>query len=239
MRVLLTGAAGFVGRPALDLLARDHQVTAFDIRPIDGVDSLVGDVRDFDAVRQAIDGHDAVVNTIMAPNESYADGGPGFTVNTSGMYNLLEAARLAGVKRFVHTSSGAVHTGYPEDTHLTRDLYPLKASGSYALSKLLQEEMARNFHEQHGLSVACLRPWGIIDAVRMVTTDGKPVTGHYFGSIDRGDVAAALVCALEAPAIGYECLYLMATDAGYRRTDTAYTEERIDWRPAHRFETDD
>lgn len=239
MRVLLTGAAGFVGRPALDQLAQHHQVTAFDIRPVDGVDSLIGDVRDFDTVQKAVAGHDAVVNTIMAPNPTYVDGGPGFTVNTAGMFNLLEAARLSGVKRFVHTSSGAVHTGYPEGTRLTSDLYPLKAAGPYALSKLLQEELARNFHEQHGLSIACLRPWGIVDSQRMVTTDGNPVEKHYFGSIDRRDVASALVRALEAPDIGYECFYLMATDAGYRRTDTAYTEERIGWRPTHRFATDD
>lgn len=237
MRVLLTGAAGLVGRPAYDLLRENHEVTALDLRPVEGVpEALQVDVLDLAAMTEAVAGHDAVVNTIMAPDPSYGDGGPGFTINVSGMYNLLEAARSCGVRRFVHTSSGAVHTGYAEDVRLTHDLYPLKASGPYTLSKVLQEELARNFHEQHGMSIACVRPWIIIDAERMVTTDGTPVTGCSWGTIDCRDVASCLVCALEATDIGYECFYAMASPGAYERTDVSRTEARLGWQPVRRFE---
>ena len=238
MKVLLTGAAGLVGRPAYDQLAEHHEVTALDIRPVDGVpDAVEGDVLDFDHLLQVMEGHEAVVNTIMAPNQSYADNGPGFTINVSGLYNLLEAAHRCGVQRFVHTSSGAVHTGYPpDDTRYTHDLYPLKAPPGYALSKLLQEEMARSFHEQKGMSIACLRPWSILDAERMVTTDGHPVNGYSWGTIDCRDVASSLVCALDADDIGFDCFYVMATDEAYERTDVAWTEERLNWKPARRFD---
>ena len=48
MRVLLTGAAGFVGRIALDLLNDRHEVTAFDVRDVtDWEGALVGDVLDY------------------------------------------------------------------------------------------------------------------------------------------------------------------------------------------------
>ena len=123
-------------------------------------------------------------------------------------------------------------------TFLSHDLYPLKASGPYALSKLLQEELTRNFHEQHGLSIACIRPWGIIDAKRMVTTDGHRVAAFNWGHIDRRDVAAALVCALEARDIGHECFYVMATPGGYRAVDAARTEERLGWRPSITFDAE-
>lgn len=239
MRVLLTGAAGFVGRAALEQLSRKHQVTALDIRPVAGGERTIqGDVLDYKLVEAAVAGHDAVVNTIMAPNPSYGPEGPGFTINVSGLFNLLEAARVHQLKRFVHTSSGAVHQGYPAGTFLANDLYPLKASGSYSLSKLLQEELTRNFHEQHGLPIAVIRPWSIIDAETMVTTDGSPVKGFSWGSIDRRDVASALVCALEAPDLTYECFYVMATPGGYKATDVARTEARLGWKPARTFDAD-
>ncbi|MAT76410.1 hypothetical protein CMK14_14845 [Candidatus Poribacteria bacterium] len=241
MRVLLTGAAGFVGRITLDLLKERHDVTAFDIQTVEGcLDAIEGDVLDYTTVGAIMAGHDAVVNTIMAPNLTYGGSGLGFTTNVTGVYNLLEAARVHGIQRFVHTSSGAVHEGYPRppETFLTYDLYPLKASGPYALSKIMQEELARNFHQQHGMSIAVIRPWGIIDSERMVTTDGQPVTGFYWGAIDRRDVASALVCALEADSIGYECFYVMATPGGYRATDVARTEERLGWKPTITFDED-
>ncbi len=241
MKLLLAGAAGFVGRIALDMLSERHQVTPFDIRPVEAcANAIQADVLDYAAVAEAMAGHDAVVNTIMAPNPTYGGNGPGFTINVSGVYNLLEAARVHGVRRFVHTSSGAVQERYPRppQTFLTHDLYPLKASGCYGLSKLLQEELARNFHEQHGMSIAVIRPWGIIDSQRMVTTDWKPVTGVGWGTIDRRDVASALVCALEADDIGYECFHITATPGGYRAVDVARTEQRLGWKPTVTFDAD-
>jgi nucleoside-diphosphate-sugar epimerase len=237
MRVLLAGAAGFVGRPTLELLSKNHEVTAFDIRPVPGCRAAVqGDVLDFRAVEGAMFGHDAVVNTIMAPNPTYTADGPGFTINVSGMFNLLEAARVHQIKRFVHTSSGATQQGYPAGTFYGNDLYPLKAAGSYSLSKLLQEELARNFHEQYGMSIAVIRPWGIIDADRMVTTDGSPVTGFGWGTIDHRDVASALVRAVETPGIAYECFHITATPGGYQATDVALSEQRLGWKAARRFD---
>ena len=177
MKVFLTGAAGFVGRAAVDVLSAEHEVTAFDIRPVENyAHAIQGDVLDYKAVEAAMAGHDAVVNALIATT-GYGVDGSGFDINVRGMFNLLEATCACEIPRFIHTSSGAVHTGYPEDTCLTHDLYPLKASSVYALSKVAQEEIARYYHEQHGLSIACIRPWSIIDADRMVRATGRSYCG--------------------------------------------------------------
>lgn len=238
MKVFLTGAAGFVGRAAVDVLSEEHEVTAFDIRPVENhAHTIQGDVLDYKTVEAAMAGHDAVVNTLIATT-GYGVDGPGLDINVRGMYNLLEATCACNIGRFIHTSSGAVHTGYPEDTCLTHDLYPLKASSVYALTKLVQEEMARHYHEQRGLSIACIRPWSIIDADRMVSKNGTQVSGSTFGTIDRRDVASALLCALNAPDITYECFYVFATPGGYKKSDVARTESRLGWKPAYRFDGD-
>jgi nucleoside-diphosphate-sugar epimerase len=237
MRVLLVGAAGFVGRPTLDLLRTRHEVTAFDLRPVDGCrDAVCGDLLDWDVTHAAVAGHDAVVHAAMAPNPSYGPGGPGFTINTTGFFHIIEAARLHGVQRFVHTSSGGVHNGYPvPGTFLANDLYPLKATGTYAASKLLQEALARNAAECYGLSVAVIRPGDIVDVETGLTTDGTPAT-YTWRSIDRHDVAAALVAALEVEGVAYECFYAMASRRAYELTDAARTEARLAWKPARLFD---
>ena len=82
MKILLTGAAGFVGRAAVDILSQDHEVTAFDVRPVVDYDNAIqGDVLDYATLETVMAGHDAVVNTIMAPNSSYGMDGPGFDIN--------------------------------------------------------------------------------------------------------------------------------------------------------------
>ena len=100
MRVLLTGAAGFVGRVALDLLSERYEVTAFDIRAVEGYEGgIVGDVLDYSAVSAAVKGHDAVVNMIMAPNPSYGGMVPvllsmlaGYTISSRLRANTVSSA---------------------------------------------------------------------------------------------------------------------------------------------------
>jgi nucleoside-diphosphate-sugar epimerase len=63
MRVLLTGAAGFVGKAATEVLRREHEVRLFDVVPIPSEpEMLVGDIADFRTATEALAGMDAVVN---------------------------------------------------------------------------------------------------------------------------------------------------------------------------------
>ncbi len=63
MRALLTGPAGLVGRVALELLSGRHEVTAFDMRPVEGCgDAVQGDVLDYAAVLAAMEGRDSAAD---------------------------------------------------------------------------------------------------------------------------------------------------------------------------------
>ena len=237
MKVLLVGAAGSVGRAALEVFGAEHDVVGFDVNPVPGADNvIVGDLTDYASIAAAVRGVDAVVNMSMAPTHMYAPGHPGgFDINVRGFYNLLTAAQEHGVKRIVHTSSGAVHTGYPADTYLTGDLVPLKASNPYALTKILQEDMCRYFVERHGMSIICIRPWAIVDTATWTYTGGGAAGDVYFGTIDRHDVARALLCALHVEGIDFDCFYVFATPEGYARADVERTERILGWKPRETF----
>lgn len=237
MKVLLVGAAGLLGQAALEVFGAEHTVVAFDIRPVAGAEhALEGDLSDYASIEAAVRDVDAIVNVSMAPESMYGVGDPGgFDINVRGFYNLLTAAHEHGIKRIVHTSSGAVHTGYPRDTFLSGDLTPLKAAGAYALTKLLQEDIARYFVEQHGLSIICIRPWSIINTETWKTSNGAPAGAVNFGFIDRYDVARALLAGLRVEGIDFDCFYVFATPEGYARADVERTERVLGWKPLETF----
>jgi NADH dehydrogenase len=119
MRVAVTGANGFVGRHVIPaLLARGHEVLAL-ISERPGAEKELADpghgtmhvrgadVRKPESLRGAFDGADAVIHTVAVPTErrqKFAD------VNVAGVANVVDEARRAGVRRFVHM--GALG-GYP------------------------------------------------------------------------------------------------------------------------------
>ena len=112
MTVLLTGATGYVGSYALDaLLARGHAVRALtrgpapDLDARDGVGTVRGDVTDAASLRGAFGGADAVVHLVGIIDEAPARGVTFERVHVDGTRNVVEAARAAGVGRFVHMSA--------------------------------------------------------------------------------------------------------------------------------------
>lgn len=112
MLVLLTGATGYVGSYVLDaLLARGHTVRALTrsaapgLDGRDGVETARGDVTDRGSLGGAFDGVDAVVHLVGIIDEQPSEGVTFERVHVGGTRNVAEAARAAGVGRFVHMSA--------------------------------------------------------------------------------------------------------------------------------------
>jgi nucleoside-diphosphate-sugar epimerase len=158
--VLVTGAAGFLGRHAVRALSwAGHGVRAFDLPgtpPPEEADSAAeGDIRDAEACRVACRGADAVLHLAARVN----DFGPReafWEANVQGTRNLLMAASEASVRRLVFVSSVTVHAfpqyGAHEDAPRDRRAFP------YGESKRAAEELCEEFQRQGRLETVIVRP---------------------------------------------------------------------------------
>jgi len=165
MRVLVTGASGFLGSALAAHLARQgHEVRTFQRRPsgVTGVSDVLGSVTDADAAGRAVAGVDAVVH--LAAKVSLAgDPGDFHDVNVGGTRTVLAASADAGVRRFVFVSSPSVaHTGRSITGDDAEPADPAGARGEYARTKA-QAELLALAADSPGMAVVAVRPhlvWG-------------------------------------------------------------------------------
>jgi nucleoside-diphosphate-sugar epimerase len=165
-KVLVTGAAGLLGRYIVRELRDRCAVTGFDVKPpADGGPCTTGDIADLAAVNAAVAGMDAVVH--VAARANIWAGTPEEIVRTNlmGTWNVLHAAAEAGARRVVLCSSDSV-VGYtvmsgamlpPAYLPIDTD-HPLRPTDPYALSKKMGEAAGQSFADRGALEVVVLRP---------------------------------------------------------------------------------
>lgn len=158
--VLLTGAAGGLGTLMRGLLpAYGYELRLFDVTPIEGEpDAVVADLRDRDAVREAVRGVDAIIHlagiSLEAPFDTI------LRSNIEGTYNLYEAAREEGVGRIVFASSNHAigYTPRPRDGDpLIPVSTPHRPDTFYGLSKAFGEDLAQLYWDKHGVETVSVR----------------------------------------------------------------------------------
>ncbi len=194
MRVLVTGASGFLGA-ATATAVRDagHTVRTLQRRPsgVEGVTDVLGSVTDADTVRAAVADVDAVVH--LAAKVSLAGDPADFArVNVTGTQTLLDAARASGVQRFVAVSSPSVaHTGSSLAGVGAGPAEPEAARGDYARTKAAAELLALAA-DGPGFAVVAVRPhlvWGPGDTQLV----GRIVERARAGRLPLLDSGAALI----------------------------------------------
>lgn len=159
--VLVTGASGFTGgHLARRLVEEGCTVRALTRRPLSdlpGVDAVIGDVRDADSVRRAMQGVDTVYHIAALYRQTNVSDREMRDINACGTENLLEAALQAGVGRFVHCSTVGVHGDCVDIP--TREDSPYNPGDIYQQTKLEGELIAQSYRDR--LPVAIFRPAGI------------------------------------------------------------------------------
>jgi len=176
MEVLITGGAGFIGSHAAEhLLSQGNSVTILDdfnsfydpaikrdnIKALRGRARIEeGDIRNAEAVLKIVKSckPDAILHLAARAGVRPSIREPGLYIDTNikGTFNLLEAARLAGVARFISASSSSVYgtlktAPFREDMCLNQTISP------YAATKLAAEQLCSNFSHLYGMRCISLR----------------------------------------------------------------------------------
>ena len=173
MRTLVTGAAGFIGSTLVDrLLADGHTVIGVDdlssgrsenLGPAERSDAFEfakADIVDADLTGLLAETRPEVIFHLAAQidvRRSVADPQVDTTINVVGTVRLAEAARQAGVRKIVHTSSGGSIYGTPQ-TFPTPEDEPVDPSSPYAAGKYAGEVYLNMFRNLYGLECSHIAP---------------------------------------------------------------------------------
>lgn len=174
MKVAVTGGSGFIGSHVVDhLIQAGHEVTVIDYRARphrNDVQFENVDILDLSSVIQATKGCEYIYHLAAVADVNYAYKYPVYTVelNIKGTTNILEAARLHGVKRVVLASTVWVYTGALDEEPLTEEssFYLPDAGHIYTSSKIACEMIVHNYRQLYDQPFTILR-YGIPYGPRM------------------------------------------------------------------------
>jgi len=165
MRLLVTGAAGFIGSTYVHLVEDEHDVVVLDKLTYagrrenlpDGVELVVGAIEDRDLVLQLTEGVDAIVNFAAESHvdRSIADQNAFARTHVIGTGVLLDAVRERGVPRFLQVSTDEVY-GSIEDGSFT-ETSPLAPSSPYSATKAGGDLLVSAYAHTHGIEAVICR----------------------------------------------------------------------------------
>lgn len=175
MKILVTGADGFIGSHLTEeLVRRGHDVRAFvfynsfghrgwlDESPLEiqeSIDFFAGDIRDPHGVRMAMKGCDTALHLAALIGIPYSYHSPDAYVDTNvrGTLNVVQAARDLNVQRVVHTSTSEVY-GTAQYVPID-EKHPLQGQSPYSATKIGADQIALSFYRSFDTPVTVARPF--------------------------------------------------------------------------------
>jgi UDP-glucose 4-epimerase len=175
-RILVTGGAGLIGSSTIDLLLRKYapaQVVVLDdlvrgsLTNLDRalkdprVTFVQGDICDIELVNRVTKGKDAVMHfAALRITACAADTRRAMQVMCDGSFNVIDAAREAGVKKVVAASSASIY-GLAESFPTREDHHPYDNRTWYGASKVMLEGLLRSYYAMYGLPYVALRYFNV------------------------------------------------------------------------------
>jgi len=244
MKVLITGIGGSIGTLVADTLESSHEVTGIDIRPVDRVGAVAADLTDMSVIRPLFGGVDVVIH-LAAERRHTPDIGWDLLMprNVVPTANVFDAARAAGVRRFVFASSMHVMGMYefdepyssivngkyegfdPAAVQLVGGDMPTRPDGRYAATKILGESIGRYYAEAEQMEVISVR-------LGTIGSDDRPGGDprSFVSWFSHRDVAGFFKACVEVPGISLEILYGASANT-WRVYDTPYAWKTLNFVP--------
>ena len=195
---LVTGGAGYLGRNLVyELIRRGERVRVFDRVPIDyshsRLDAVLGDLRQAEDLRKACQGIDTVFHTAAVLDfhgfATRRQREESFSVNVTGVENLVHACLEEGVKRLVHTSSNNVTLDGPVIDGDESRPYAANPRDLYTETKIRGEQAALAANGGGGLLSCAIRPGGIYgpgDGLMLPRVVEECASGKFVATIGDG-----------------------------------------------------
>ena len=235
-RILLIGGAGFVGSHIVDQLLKENpaEIRVLDnlvrgkagnlaqVMPSGKLTLMEGSLTDMYTLRSALKGVDYVFHlAALWLGECVSNPRAAVEVNVLGTYNIIEAAKEAGVKRIVYSSSASVY-GNALSIPMTEE-HPFNNRTMYGATKIAGEQFFRAFNDMHKLNYAGLRYMNVygprmdykgtyVSVIMKVLdklAEGRPPVIHGDGSqaydfVHVHDVARCNILAMKNPQVSDE-----------------------------------
>ena len=241
-KILITGCSGLVGSILSEALKEDYVISGLDLKPSTIIDTTVADSTDPNAICEAFDGVDIVIDLASNPSQ-YSSWKVIHENNILCTVNALELAQECGVKRVVFASSnhatgmyesdlpysdivaGRYHEYHLNEIPLINTGMPLRPDGPYGIAKAFGEASGRYYSDKFGISFLALR-------IGTVNKQNKPINIRQFSTLfTQRDLIGLVQSCIEAPSdLGFG-IYYGVSDNSWRIWDISNSKEDLRYQP--------
>lgn len=231
-KVLVTGGCGKIGSYFVRFAADQYMIRVVDkvgwdpksLGSFSG-ESVIADLQDPQACRQACEGMDMVIHLAAEPSPTAGFEDSLLGNNIIATYNMFRAAREAGCRRFIFASSVHAVAAYPPDVQIKVNM-PVRPRNLYGVSKCFGEALAAYFAFNEGLPAIVLRIGAYVFPER--PRDLLPAEQDAF--LSPADFNHLLIKCLETPDITFAIAHAIS-DNKFKRLDLTETREILGYQP--------